>query len=154
MMKIDLTVNGERQQLDVEEDTPLLWLLRDELKMTGTKYGCGKAQCGACTVHVDGMATRSCVIPAKAVNGSSVTTIEGLNSPQARAIVKAWKALDVPQCGFCQSGQIMSATNLLMLNPAPSDDDIDAGMSGNLCRCATYVRVRQAIKDAAEELKG
>jgi len=153
-MKISMTLNGDNQLLDVDGDTPLLWVLRDELKLTGTKFGCGKAQCGACTVHVDGLARRSCVTPVKLVDGSTVTTIEGADSAQAKAVTKAWNALDVPQCGFCQSGQIMAAANLLTLNPDPSDQDIDDGMGGNLCRCATYVRVRQAIKDAAKELRG
>jgi len=127
--------------------------LRDELNMTGTKYGCGKAQCGACTVHLNGNAVRSCVTPVSAVNNSKVSTIEGMDNKTAAAVMKAWEDLDVPQCGFCQSGQIMSAVDLLTKKPNPTDEDIDAGMAGNLCRCATYVRIRQAIKNAAAELE-
>ena len=152
-MKISLRLNGESRELDIDGQTPLLWVLRDELKMTGTKFGCGKAQCGACTVHINGNAMRSCVMPVSAVANADITTIEGLNSKAATAVTKAWEALDVPQCGFCQSGQIMSAVNLLTNNPNPSDEDIDASMSGNLCRCATYVRIRQAIKNAAADLE-
>jgi isoquinoline 1-oxidoreductase alpha subunit len=152
-MKISLRVNGESRELDVDGQTPLLWVLRDELNMTGTKFGCGKAQCGACTVHINGNAMRSCVMPISAVANSDVTTIEGIDSKAAAAVSKAWQDLDVPQCGFCQSGQIMSAVNLLTNNPNPTDADIDASMSGNLCRCATYVRIRQAIKNAAAELE-
>ena len=152
-MKINLSVNGEDKTLDVDGDTPLLWVIRDDLKLTGTKYGCGKALCGACTVHVNGMARRACVTPVSQLDGSTVTTIEGLDTPQAKAVQAAWKKWDVPQCGFCQSGQIMTAANLLALNPNPTDEDIDAGMAGNLCRCATYVRIRSAIKDAAANLE-
>ena len=143
----DLRINGRRVSVDVEEDMPLLWVLRDHLGMTGTKFGCGIAQCGACTVHVDGVATRSCVMPVSAVEGRKITTIEGLGGEHP--VQQAWKEADVPQCGYCQSGQIMSAAALLERNPSPSDADIDAGMSGNLCRCGTYPRIRRAIKAAA-----
>lgn len=151
-MKIALSVNGETKNIDVDGNTPLLWVLRDELKMTGTKFGCGKAQCGACTVHFNGNPTRSCVLPVSAAVGSEITTIEGVDSAASKALSKAWQAIDVPQCGFCQSGQLMSAVGLLTSNPNPSDEDIDQAMNGNLCRCATYVRVKQAIKNAASEL--
>jgi isoquinoline 1-oxidoreductase alpha subunit len=149
---IEVTVNGETRQLDVDPDMPLLWALRDTLELTGTKYGCGIAQCGACTVHLDGKAIRSCVTPLGAVEGKSITTIEGLDSQIAQAVQVAWQQLDVVQCGFCQSGQIMSAIDLLNANPRPSDEDIDAAMSGNICRCNTYVRIRAAIKQAAATL--
>lgn len=147
-----ITVNGKTQDLDVEPDTPLLWVLREHLELTGTKFGCGIAQCGACTVHIDGQATRSCVTPIAAVAGKSVTTIEGLDSNAAVAVQEAWERLAVVQCGYCQSGQIMSASALLATNSNPTDADIDAGMSGNICRCATYVRIRAAIKEAAKAL--
>jgi len=152
-MKISMRVNGDERELEVDGQTPLLWVLRDELNMTGTKYGCGKAQCGACTVHLNGNSVRSCVTPISAVNNASVTTIEGMDNKTAAAVMKAWEELDVPQCGFCQSGQVMSAVDLLTKKPNPTDADIDAGMAGNLCRCATYVRIRQAIKNAATELE-
>lgn len=152
-MKISMRINGDKRELEVDGQTPLLWVLRDELNMTGTKYGCGKAQCGACTVHLNGNAVRSCVTPISAVNNSTVTTIEGVDNKTAAAVMKAWESLDVPQCGFCQSGQVMSAVDLLTKKPNPTDKDIDAGMAGNLCRCATYVRIRQAIKNAAAELE-
>ena len=148
-MAINLTVNGEARALEVPPDMPLLWALRDHLKLTGTKFGCGMALCGACTVHLDGQATRSCVTPVAAVAGKHVTTIEGLTSPAGKAVQEAWIGLDVPQCGYCQSGQIMSAAALLTANPRPTDTDIDAAMSGNICRCATYVRIRAAIHQAA-----
>jgi aerobic-type carbon monoxide dehydrogenase small subunit (CoxS/CutS family) len=138
--------------VDAEPDTPLLWVLRDHLGMTGTKYGCGMALCGACTVHIDGAATRSCVLPLSAVSGKSNTTIEGLSRDRSHAVQKAWLEIDVPQCGYCQSGQIMSAAALLKGNPKPSDADIDAAMSGNICRCGTYPRIRRAIRRAAELL--
>jgi isoquinoline 1-oxidoreductase alpha subunit len=153
-MAVTFTVNGEERSVDVDPDTPLLWVLRDELRLTGTKFGCGIAQCGACTVHMDGMARRSCVTPVSAVEGSEVTTIEGVQSAEAKAVQDAWTALDVPQCGYCQSGQVMSATALLTENPSPTDEDIDDAMAGNLCRCATYTRIRQAIHDAAKTLEG
>jgi isoquinoline 1-oxidoreductase subunit alpha len=153
-MSIKLTVNGESRELDVDPDMPLLWAIRDHLELSGTKFGCGMALCGACTVHIDGQPTRSCVTPVSAVAGKSVTTIEGLATPAGQAVQKAWIALDVPQCGYCQSGQIMSAAALLGANPQPSDADIDAAMSGNICRCGTYVRIRAAIHEAAAALAG
>jgi isoquinoline 1-oxidoreductase alpha subunit len=148
-----LNINGKIHQLDVDADTPLLWVLRDVLDMTGTKYGCGMALCGACTVHVDGQATRSCVLPVSAVADKKITTIEGIAATRVgTAVQSAWAANDVPQCGYCQSGQIMSATSLLAQNNAPSDADIDTAMSGNLCRCGTYNRIRAAIHSAAQEI--
>jgi len=150
---IKLTINGKAQSLDVAPDTPLLWALRDHLQLTGTKYGCGQALCGACTVHVDGTPTRSCVTPVSAVAGRKVTTIEAVDAEKVgKAVQDAWRKLDVVQCGYCQSGQIMSAVALLKQNHKPSDADIDAAMSGNLCRCATYVRIRAAIHEAAKAL--
>ena len=147
---IKLNVNGRVQNVDVEPEMPLLWALRDELKMAGTKYGCGIAQCGACTVHVEGRPVRSCVLPVGALNGRSVTTIEGVAaSPAGAKVQKAWLDLEVIQCGYCQSGQIMSAAALLASTPNPDDSDINAAMSGNICRCGTYVRIREAIKLAA-----
>ena len=148
---IQITVNGISHQLDTEPDTPLLWAIRDVIGLTGTKYGCGMAQCGACTVHLDGQAVRSCVTPVSAVQGKPVTTIEGLDSKTAEAVQTAWEKLDVVQCGYCQSAQIMAATALLTENPQPSDADINAAMSGIICRCATYVRIRAAIKAAADK---
>ena len=145
-----LTINGQSHDVDVAEDTPLLWVLRDTLGMTGTKYGCGMALCGACTVHVDGAAIRSCVTPASAVSGKAITTIEGLSADRSHPVQKAWIELDVPQCGYCQSGQIMSAAALLAKTPTPTDADIDTAMAGNICRCGTYVRIRKAIHRAAE----
>jgi aerobic-type carbon monoxide dehydrogenase small subunit (CoxS/CutS family) len=147
-----ISVNGRSIDVDAAPDTPLLWVLRDHLSMTGTKYGCGMALCGACTVHVDGVATRSCVLPLSAVAGRRVTTIEGLSADRSHAVQRAWIELDVPQCGYCQSGQIMSAAALLAVKPEPSDADIDAAMAGNLCRCGTYPRIRKAIHRAAELL--
>ena len=153
-MSHTLNVNGQVKTVDVSSDTPLLWVLRDELKLTGTKFGCGMAMCGACTVHIDGQPQRSCVLPVSAVQQSQkITTIEAVDSPQAIAIKDAWKTLDVPQCGYCQSGQIMSAVGLLKDNPNPTDSDIDNSMSGNVCRCATYPRIRQAIHLAADKLR-
>ena len=151
-MPVSLTVNGQRRDADVYPDTPLLWVIREDLGLTGTKYGCGIAQCGACTVHVDGEPLRSCSAPVSAVAGKQVTTIEGLSSRTAKAVQKAWVDLDVVQCGYCQSGQIMSATALLEKIPKPSDTDIDHAMAGNLCRCATYHRIRAAIHAAAATL--
>ncbi len=148
------SVNGKNVEMDVEPDTPLLWVLRDELHLTGTKYGCGIAQCGACTVHVDGMPRRSCVTPIASVEGAKVVTIEGLQSKVADAVKAAWVGLNVPQCGYCQSGQIMSAAALLTEIRSPSDADIDHAMAGNVCRCATYVRIRAAIHQAAAKFKG
>ncbi|WP_426532288.1 (2Fe-2S)-binding protein [Bradyrhizobium sp. McL0615] len=145
-----LTINGEQKSFDAPADMPLLWVLRDILGMTGTKYGCGIAQCGACTVHVEGRPVRSCVLPVGALNGRSITTIEGVAASAAGAKVqKAWLDLEVIQCGYCQSGQIMSAAALLASTPNPDDSDINAAMSGNICRCGTYVRIREAIKLAA-----
>lgn len=153
-MKIAFSVNGQPQEVDVPEDMPLLWVLRDELGLTGTKYGCGIAQCGACTVHMDGQAVRSCQVQAQELDGTEVLTIEGLGQPQSlHAVQQAWIAHQVAQCGYCQSGQIMQAAWLLDLNPEPTDEDIDAVMSGNLCRCGTYPRIRAAIHDAAEKLR-
>ena len=149
---IPITVNNQVVNVDAAPDTPLLWVLRDHLGMTGTKYGCGMALCGACTVHIDGAATRSCVLPLSAVSGKSITTIEGLSRDRSHALQKAWLEIDVPQCGYCQSGQIMSAAALLKGNPKPSGADIDAAMSGNICRCGTYPRIRRAIHRAAELL--
>ncbi len=148
-MAIQLEVNGEAREIHADADTPLLWVLRDELRLTGTKFGCGIAQCGACTVHVDGRPKRACVTPLKQVAGRKITTIEGLQGPTAAAIQSAWTELDVPQCGYCQSGQIMSAVALLAEVPKPSDEQIDQAMAGNICRCATYVRIRKAIHKAA-----
>ena len=149
---IELTINGTRHQLDVDADMPLLWAIRDVVGLTGTKYGCGMAQCGACTVHLNGEAVRSCVIPVATAEGGQVTTIEGLDSGVAKAVQAAWERLDVVQCGYCQSGQIMSAVKLLEDNPHPTDRDINAAMTGNICRCNTYVRIRAAIKEAASTL--
>jgi isoquinoline 1-oxidoreductase subunit alpha len=150
-----LNVNGTDHDVDVPADTPLLWVLRDELKLVGTKFGCGMAQCGACTVHMNGSPVRSCSVPASAVAGQKITTIEGLAKGTAlTAVQKAWIEHDVPQCGYCQAGQIMSASALLAQNPNPTDAQIDNFMSGNLCRCGTYVRIRAAIKSAAQTMKG
>lgn len=154
MAAFTLKINGGEHRVDVDPQTPLLWAIRDSAGLTGTKYGCGVAQCGACTVHVDGQPMRSCALPVSAVGNSEITTIEGIKSREAQAVQKAWVALDVPQCGYCQSGQIMSATSLLELNPKPTDNDIDLAMNGNICRCATYVRIRAAIHDAAKSLEG
>jgi isoquinoline 1-oxidoreductase alpha subunit len=147
-----LRVNGKRLETSVSPETPLLWALRDELQLTGTKYGCGLAQCGACTVHLGGQAVRSCVTPVSAVGDREITTIEGVTGKVAQAVQGAWRRLDVVQCGYCQSGQIMSAIALLSAKPRPTDDDVDGAMTGNLCRCATYVRIRAAIHDAAADL--
>ena len=148
-----LTVNGETHEVDVEEDMPLLWVLRDELGITGPKYGCGLARCGSCTVHIDGLAVRSCSIRAGQVNGE-VTTIEALGTPDAlHAVQEAWIETQVAQCGYCQSGQIMSAASFLTINPDPSDEEIDHAMSANLCRCGTYPRIRKAVRLAAEKLR-
>ena len=151
-MPINLSINGQDRSVDVDPNTPLLWVVRDELGLTGTKYGCGIAQCGACTVHVDGEPLRSCSAPVSAVVGRQVTTIEGVSSRAAKAVQKAWVELDVVQCGYCQSGQIMSATALLEKIPKPSDTDIDHAMAGNICRCATYHRIRAAIHAASKQL--
>lgn len=150
---ITLDVNGKQLTTDAADDTPLLWVLRDHLNLTGTKFGCGMAQCGACTVHIDGQATRSCVLPVSAVAGKKITTIESVAAEAVgKAVQEAWVAENVPQCGYCQSGQIMSATALLAQNKAPTDADIDAAMTGNICRCGTYVRIRAAIHRAAAAL--
>ncbi|WP_375738598.1 (2Fe-2S)-binding protein [Pseudomonas boanensis] len=150
---ITLNLNGKDHELDIPADMPLLWALRDVAELTGTKYGCGMALCGACTVHVEGQPTRACITPVSAVVGKKVTTIEGVGQdPVGTAVQAAWRKLDVVQCGYCQSGQIMSATALLKANRAPSDADIDAAMGGNICRCATYVRIRAAIHEAASTL--
>ncbi|HCW84849.1 MAG: (2Fe-2S)-binding protein [Planktotalea sp.] len=151
---MQLLVNGEERTVDVEDDMPLLWVLRDELGLKGTKYGCGIAQCGACTVHMDGVAVRSCQVAAATADGAEVVTIEGLGSPDAlHAVQDAWIAHQVAQCGYCQSGQIMQAASLLETNPEPTDDDIDIVMGGNLCRCGTYPRIRAAVKTAAAKLQ-
>jgi isoquinoline 1-oxidoreductase alpha subunit len=148
---INLRVNGERRELDAPADMPLLWVLRDLLGLTGTKFGCGIAQCGACTVHVDGRAVRSCVLPVGSIGDRSITTIEAIgDTPVGARVQKAWLNLEVVQCGYCQSGQIMSAAALLANTPHPEDTDIDAAMAGNICRCGTYVRIRAAIKQAAQ----
>ena len=147
-----LIVNGKNYQVDVQVDTPLLWVIRESLGLTGTKYGCGKALCGACTVLVDGKAVRSCVTPVSAVVGKQIVTIEGLSPDSGHPVQQAWIAEDVPQCGYCQSGQILSATALLAANPKPSDADIDQAMSANLCRCGTYQRIKKAIHRAAETM--
>lgn len=150
-----LNVNGVDHEVDVEPDMPLLWVLRDELGIVGPKYGCGVAQCGACTVHLDGMAVRSCSVAADQAEGAAITTIEGLGSPEAlHAVQEAWIENQVAQCGYCQAGQIMQAAALLAANGDPSDEDIDAAMSGNLCRCGTYPRIRAAVKSAAAKLNG
>ena len=151
-MAITLKINGENTKIDAAPGTPLLWVLRDHLKMTGPKFGCGVGQCGACTVHCNGTPVRSCQLPHDEVGDAEITTIEGKEGKAANAIREAWIAADVPQCGYCQSGQIMAATALLEDNPKPSDDDIDTAMTGNICRCATYMSIRRAIKDAAKTL--
>ena len=147
-----LTINGTSRSVDVDDDTPLLWVIRDVLGMTGTKFGCGLALCGACTIHLDGTPVRSCITPVSAAAGKRITTIEAIGATAAgKKIQQAWIALEVPQCGYCQSGQIMSATALLATNPKPTDGDIDAAMSGNICRCGTYLRIREGIKHAAKK---
>jgi len=153
-MPVTFSVNSEERRVDADPETPLLWVLRDDLRLTGTKFGCGIAQCGACTVHVNGLPRRSCVTPVGSVEGQSVTTVEGLEGPEADAVRASWAAFDTPQCGYCQSGQVMSAAALLARNPNPTDEDIDNAMAGNICRCATYVRIRKAIKAAGESLGG
>jgi len=149
----ELKINGETRSVDVGGDTPLLWVVRDELNLTGTKFGCGVAACGACTVHVDGEATRSCQLAVEDATGVEITTIEGLQGPVAKAVQAAWQEIDVPQCGYCQSGQIMQAVGLLSENSEPTDEDIDESMAGNICRCGTYVRIRAAIHKAARTLE-
>ena len=149
---LTLTINGQTSSYDGDPDMPLLWFLRDTLNLTGTKFGCGMAQCGACTVHINGNAQRSCVTPMSALKGAKVTTIEGLSEKDEHPVQQAWQQHRVPQCGFCQSGQIMQAVSFLATNSNPSDEDIDAAMSGNICRCGTYPRIRQAIKSAAGQV--
>lgn len=149
MAVFNLTVNEQSHQVDVAPDTPILWVLREHLDLVGTKYGCGIAQCGACTVHLDGVAVRSCTLPISAVGDRSITTIEGLSEEGDHPVQQAWLEHDVPQCGYCQAGQIMSAASLLDTNPDPSDEEIDQAMNGNICRCGTYLRIRSAIKTAA-----
>ena len=154
MATYQLNVNGQSKQVNVDPSTPLLWVLREELKMTGTKYGCGISACGACTVHLAGMATRSCVVPVSLIGDRKITTIEGIGEdPVGRAVQNAWVEKDVVQCGYCQSGQIMSAVALLKDTPKPTDANIEESMGGNLCRCATYVRIREAIKSAADKIR-
>ena len=153
-MRFEIQVNGHRREVDVDRDTPLLWVLRDELGLTGTKYGCGVAQCGACTVHLAGRPVRSCVVPVEAVGDREVVTIEGVEGPAAKAVREAWVDLQVPQCGYCQSGQVMTAIHLLERGPQPTDADVDGAMTGNVCRCATYARVKQAVRAAAAAMEG
>ncbi|MDE2293991.1 MAG: (2Fe-2S)-binding protein [Gammaproteobacteria bacterium] len=151
---VEIQVNGRSMRVDAAPDTPLLWVLRDHLGLTGTKYGCGRALCGACTVHLDGVAVRSCVLPIADVGRRAVTTIEGLAPDRSSPVQRAWIELDVPQCGYCQSGQIMAAAALLRTHPEPSDRDIDTAMAGNLCRCGTYARIRRAVHRAAALARG
>ena len=154
MPNFTLYINGEKRQINVDSSTPVLWVLRDELKLTGTKYGCGRGLCGACTVHINGEATRSCITAVDTVNGEEITTIEGLQEGDIfHPVQKAWMAEDVPQCGYCQSGQIMTAAALLARKPDPADEDIDAAMKMNICRCGTYQRIRKAVHHAAGEIK-
>ena len=150
MANLTLNINGEKKQVDVDPNTPLLWVLREDLDLVGTKYGCGMSQCGACTVHLNGAAVRSCVFPVSAVANQPITTIEGLSEDGDHPVQKAWLEEDVAQCGYCQPGQIMSAAALLNNNPNPTDEDIDLAMSGNICRCATYVRIKKAIKKTSK----
>ncbi len=150
---IELTINGKRRQLDLDPEMPLLWALRDSLKLTGSKYGCGKGLCGACTIHIDGVAVRSCITPVAAAKDKQITTIEGLSENADHPVQKAWQDLNVAQCGYCQSGQIMSASALLSTNDSPTDQDIDYAMAGNICRCGTYPRIRAAIHQAARLAK-
>lgn len=152
MATYTIKVNGTEQQVEVSPDTPLLWVLRDHLGLAGTKYGCGIGQCGACTVHINGAAMRSCLTTVDSIGDKQITTIEGLSESGDHPVQLAWQEVDVPQCGYCQAGQIMSATALLNQNPNPSDSDIDAGMVGNICRCGTYVRIRKAIHSAAKKM--
>jgi len=149
MATINLTINGKTQTVDVDPKTPMLWVLRDHLNLVGTKYGCGVAQCGACTIHLNGVAVRSCQLPASAVGNKAITTIEGLSADGDHPLQKAWIEHDVPQCGYCQAGQIMTAAALLKSKPKPTDDEIENAMNGNICRCATYLRIKAAIKTAA-----
>ncbi|NBA86007.1 2Fe-2S iron-sulfur cluster binding domain-containing protein [Emticicia sp. CRIBPO] len=151
MAKFNLKINQKNLSVDVDPSTPVLWVLRDHIGLTGTKFGCGMAQCGACTIHLDGNAVRSCVLPVSAIGKQAITTIEGLSANGTHPVQKAWIEHDVPQCGYCQAGQIMSASSLLKSNPKPTDEEIDAAMSGNICRCGTYLRIREAIKTAASK---
>jgi len=153
-MEYRLTINGRERTVDADSGTPLLWVLRDELGLTGTKYGCGVAQCGACTVHLDGKPVRSCVTPMRSLDGREVTTIEGVEGIVAVAVQQSWEEIQVPQCGYCQSGQIMTAIALLESKKQPDDGDIDAALSGNICRCATYPRIRRAVHEAAAKVRG
>ncbi len=150
MAQFKLKINGKNLEVDVDPQTPMLWVLRDHLDMVGTKYGCGIAQCGACTVHLNGVATRSCTLPVSSVGGNEITTIEGLSENGDHPVQKAWLKIDVPQCGYCQAGQIMSASSLLASTPNPTDEQIEGAMNGNICRCGTYTRIKQAIKEAAK----
>lgn len=152
MAIFSLNVNGKKQEVDVDPNTPVLWVLRDHLNLVGTKFGCGMAQCGACTIHLDGTATRSCMLPVSSVGDQKVTTIEGLSENGDHPVQKAWLEHDVPQCGYCQAGQIMSAAALLKENPNPTDDQIETAMNGNICRCGTYVRIKAAVKTASKNL--
>ena len=152
MPNYTITVNNESKTFNVDSDTPLLWVLRDELNLVGTKFGCGIAQCGACTVHVDGVALRSCSLPISAIKGEKITTIEGLSENGQHPVQEAWKEIDVPQCGYCQSGQIMTASAFLKDNPNPSDEEIRRAMHGNICRCASYNRIEKAVKVASEKM--
>ena len=152
MAIFNLNINGKSQQVDVDPNTPMLWVLRDHLDLVGTKFGCGIAQCGACTIHMDGNAMRSCQLPVSSVGDSKITTIEGLSETGDHPVQQAWMEHDVPQCGYCQAGQIMSAAALLAQNPSPSDTDIDNAMNGNICRCGTYTRIKAAIKTASQNL--
>ncbi len=152
MPTYNLTVNGQQHQVDVAADTPILWVLRDHLDLVGTKYGCGIAQCGACTVHLDGAAVRSCTLPISAVGDRAITTIEGLSEDGDHPVQEAWLEHDVPQCGYCQAGQIMTAAALLESNPNPSKDDVEEAMDGNICRCGTYLRIRAAVQTAASKM--
>ena len=152
MASYNLTINGNKVSVEADSDAPLLWVLRDELNLVGTKFGCGIGQCGACTVHIDGIATRSCLLPASELEDSEITTIEGLSDDKLHPVQEAWKELDVPQCGYCQAGQIMTATSFLEQNPNPNNDQIRTAMNGNLCRCASYNRIEKAVALAAKKM--
>ena len=152
MATFKLTINGQNQTVDVDPTTPMLWVLRDHLDLVGTKYGCGIAQCGACTIHLDGSAVRSCLLPVSAVEGAEITTIEGISENDDHPVQKAWLEHDVPQCGYCQAGQIMTAVALLKDNPKPTDEEIENGMNGNICRCGTYTRIKAAVKTASKSI--
>lgn len=152
MALFNLSINGTNVEVDVDPTTPMLWVLRDHVKLVGTKYGCGMAQCGACTIHLNGVAVRSCVLPVSSVGNQAITTIEGLSTDGTHPVQQAWLEHDVPQCGYCQAGQIMSAAALLVQNPSPNDAEIGAGMNGNICRCGTYLRIHAAIKTAAGKM--